>query len=717
MARAAESATSESPNPSISSIRTVLPGRRLAFLGLLIAVVAVTILSTAFPVHGALVSRSAQAGAGPAAIAGPSVALASPSAASALTLGISANPHSICAFHLDTCAAGTGTSRVTLTANAGSAGVIAWPAVQVAFVIETTSYDGVYDPFAGEPGTDPCANSGGGQGLLCEESNGVPFFIANAQTIANAIQQANPHSQVTFAMVDYFATKTDWDDGDGAEYHVDIPQFIPAATFGSAVQGSFQATVLNGGWSYSDSDMSDNNFHSSSITALYGTIIGSGLDWSNNTHHVIVWMGSTVPRDPNYAVNLCVSSEDQYYANQGCVSSGCEPSYTFQSGSSPNCEGWVKSQDGNRTHSIAALAHTVPECTLSIGGVCTIDTIDVWTTPTDPLSNGWPAGGNGHAGGGPGGSVVQANVAKVLLAGCDLAAATGGTWDGPAWFTCPNGQAGSLQYVPHGKLQQPNTYNPTLFQAFRQVGFGPVLETQVASGSGRPIFEYVPFGTITMAPDLQATAACVRNGVTLPTCQTQPSVLHFDGVTYLGWNWSRNASSNVMYIGDYWTASFNVIATGPPYALVPVDACITTDCKAGGSGSLVGIYTWATYVPYTNISVVTQSFPLGQVNVLVTPPAAPPPSIPPPPPPVPPPFPIAAPTPLPVPQQIGIGQNVGLANLSLQATAAGFLGAGFMRVGLKNRPIAMKIAAKSGPQSSKFDAEASRKDTGIGRFE
>ena len=58
----------------------------------------------------------------------------------------------------------------------------------------------------------------------------------------------------------------------------------------------------------------------------------------------------------------------------------------------------------------------------------------------------------------------------------------------------------------------------------------------------------------------------------------------------------------------------------------------------------------------------------------------------------------------------------GVANFSLQATAAGFLGAGFMRVSLKNRPIAMKVAAKSGAQSSKFDADQGRKDTGVGRF-
>jgi hypothetical protein len=517
-------------------------------------------------------------------------------------------------------------------------------------------------------------------------------------------------------MVDYFANINNWDDGDGAEYHVDIPSFVPSSYFGSEVTSSFQANVLGGGFIYSDSDMSDNQLTSPMITAMYGTIIGSGLDWSNNTHHVIVWMGSTAPRDPGYPENYCVSWEGQYYsATDGCIGATCEPSYTFQTGTSPNCEGWIKSQDGNATHSIAALTHTATQCTQSIGGVCTVDMIDLYDSNTDPLSEDWPAGVKG---GGPGGTIVQENVDHTLLAGCDMAAATGGTWAGPAWFTCPNGQSGSLQYVPHGKPSTPNTQNPTLFSAFKQVGFGPILETQVASGAGRPLFQYVPFGNIAPAPDLQPTAACVRNGVDLKSCQTVPSIVHFEGLTYLGWNWSTNSTANIMFIGDYWTASFNVIATGPPYATVPVDACTTIDCKAGGSGAVLGQYTSATFVPYTNTSVVTESFPLAVVAVQITPPTGPPPNVPPPPPPVPPPFAIPTAPPVPVVQQIGVGNNVGVANVSLQATAAGFLGAGFMRVGIKNRPIAMKVAAKAGPQASKFDSErGAARSTGIGRFE
>ncbi len=692
---------------------------RMGLLVLIAGIVLITILGSAGPVHStpAKVASSSAVYDATAFHANPlSVSGLTTTISDSLQLGISDNPHTICAFGANSCPAGVGLSRVTLSAAAGSTGVLAWPNVQVAFVIETTAYDGVYDPSAGDPGLDPCAGAGSGSAVVCEESNGVPFFIANAQLIANSIAAANPHSQVSFAMVDYFANINNWDDGDGAEYHVDIPSFIPSSQFGQAVKSTFQAGVLNGNWYYGDSDLSDNQLTSSSITAMYGTIIGSGLNWANDTHHVIVWMGSTAPRDPNYPIDYCVASDDQFYAYEGCDGSSCEPSYQFPGGASPQCEGWVKSQDGNATHSIAELAKTSPSCTGSVGGVCTVDAIDYYDTPTDYESQGWPTGAHN---GGPGGTAVVQDASHIILSGCDIAAATGGTWDGPAWASCPDGQAGTLQYVPHGSYTSPSTSNPTLFNALRQVGFGPVLETQVASGSGRPIFSFVPFGNIAPAPatELQATASCVRNGIDLRTCQTEPEILNYNGVTYLGWNWSTNSTSNVMYLGDYWTASFNVVANGPPYAAVPVDACTTTDCKAGGSGAIDGLYSSASYVPYTNNTVITESFPLAEVTVQLTPAATSPPNVPPAPPPAPPPFPILAPSPLPVVQQVGVGNSVGVANVSLQATAAGFLGAGFTTISIKNRPVAMKVAAKSGSFKSMFDKEAGKGDSGIGRFE
>jgi hypothetical protein len=682
---------------------------RFAIAGIFVFLVLVTVL-------GGLVPRASTSGyavvRAPGAFSALSPAIgAASSSATSLQLGIAATPKAICAFGLSGCAAGVGVSRVTLTANAPASGVLAWPDVQVAFVLETTAYDGVFDPSQGE--WDSCASSTTG---LCEEANGVPFFVAHAQQIADAIQQANPHSHVTFALVDYFCTKDTWDDGDGAEYHVDISTFVPASNFGADVQTTFQSVVLGGGFIYGDADLSDNLLHSSEITALYGTIIGSGLNWAQNTHHVIVWAGASAPRDPNYVQNYCVSvSLLSTFGGGNCYSSGCEPSYVFANGVSPNCEGWIKSQDGNATHSIAQLAKTSPTCTDSIGGVCTIDAIDYWTTPTDPYSPGWPTG---RTGGGPGGSIVLQNTQRVLEAGCDIAAATGGTWAGPTYFTCPNGQAGTLQYVPLGNPSSPNTNNPTLLEAYRQIGFGPIELSQVAKGTTHPLFAFVPFGNIQISADPQYQTSCLRQGLPLKTCQVAPSVFSYEGVGYLGWNWSTNASQNTMYVGDAWSASFNVIAAGGPYSVVPVDACTTIDCKVGGSGALNGLFTSATYYTYTNASIVTQSFPLGQVQVEFAPPIGPPPSVPPPAPPIPPPFPILAPIATPITQVVGVANQVGLGNVSLQATAAGFLAAGFLRVGLKNKPIALRVAAKAGPMASKFEKEsAAQASAGIGRFE
>lgn len=647
---------------------------------------------------------------------------ASPGAepSSALTLGIHVAPSAICVSGGTQCAAGTDTARVTLTAGAGGTDAVSWPGVQIAFVLETTLYDGVYDALNGpEVGSEPCANSDGWHPLACEESNGVPFFAANAQAIANAIAAENPRTQVSFALVDYFGTGDDWNDGEGFEYHVDLPNFVPAAGFGAAVDDSLSQGILNSAYEMVDSDFADNFLHSSSITALYGTIQGSGLDWSANTHHVIVWMGSTAPRDPSYPENYCVSAAGGAPdpARGSCYGGTCEPAFPFPGDASPNCEGWVESRNGNATDSIARLAQTAPQCTDSLGGVCTIDAIDYWDTPTDPYSEGWPAGSAWTSiGGSPGGPVVLQNTANVLNAGCAIAAATGGTWDGPSFWSCPNGQAGTLQYVGPEVAYPPNTVNPTLFTAVTSIGFGPVAHIAIASATDRPLFTYVPYGNIGLAVNLEATAACEADGGPFNDCQLTPSVLHAGGVTYLGWNWSLDPSTNRMFVGDEWTASFNIVATAPPYRVVPADACVTAACLAAGSGPVGTLYSWASYVPSLGAVTDTASFPVATVDVEISsagplgiaPSAAPPsaPSLPP-----------ATPPTLPSVQVFGPTPSFGFGQVSFPAVAAGFLGAGFLRISLKHKPMAIRLALKSGRPVSKFEADRIRKQLDLGYLE
>jgi hypothetical protein len=667
----------------------------------------------------------------PVALLSPTANARSSVTVPTLDLSVAADPTSICALELTSCPAGVGISRVTLTAAAPQSSFETWPAVQIAFVIETTLYDGVYDPTVDDYGNDACALANEATGPACEESNGVPFFVSNAQQIANAIQSANPHTTVSFALVDYFATLDLQDDGDGQEYHVDIPQFVPASQFGPDTSDSLGSTVLESGYRYEDSDFSDNFLHSSSITALYGTIIGSGLDWSNDTHHVIVWMGSTAPRAPSYVEDYCVSPSSKYppgtVGGLPCYSASCEPAYTFGTTSSPQCEGWTNSQNGNSSDSIAALARISPTCTDSIGGVCTIDTIDLWDTPTDPQSPGWPLGDATAAlQGGPGGAMVDQNSVRVLLAGCDLSAATGGTWDGPSFFSCPSGQSGSLQPEFLGPFGSPNLNNPSLFAALRQVGFGPVTSTLVASGTDHPLFTFVPFGNIEVLPGAQAqfrTACDLPDGALSRNCPVDPVLKNVAvgpgrNVTVYAWNWSTTPSQNVMFAGDTWIASFWVMADGPPYAVVPLDACTTALCSVGGSHQLGGYYTAATYLPVTNVTLLVQSFPLATIDVESPPtglplPTLPPPAIAPAPPPIP-----VAPA-LPVLTPLGLGAQVGVASLSLQAAAAGFLAAGFTSISVRNKPMSVAVAAfagKSAPVRSRFE-ESTNKNASIGRFE
>jgi hypothetical protein len=697
---------------------TILLGSLIVLISVL-SVLGTAGASSSVPAAAHLaVAPTTPGGSMPGPSAAPAPALSTTSY-TPLALSISAVPHEICIDDSALCSAQTGESRVTLTAAAPQTGLATWPDVQVAFVIETTAYDGVYDSGAFDPGNDKCGQTGG---TLCEESNGVPFFVAHAQQIANAIAEANPHSNVSFALVDYFATYDAHDDGDGSEYHVDIPQFVPSGAFGGQVQSTFQANVLGGGYIYGDSDLSDNQLHSSIITAMFGTIIGSGLDWSPQTHHVIVWMGSTAPRDPDYIENYAVSMSD--YASGD--SSTCEPSYPFGTYVEPNCEGWVHSQDGNATHSIAGLAKSSPTCTDSIGGVCTVDMIDLYDTLTDPTSPGWPCPGGikgtiGQEGGCPDGPAVRENTAHVLLAGCDMSAATGGTWDGPEFFSCPNGGSGTLQPVFVGSdAYQPNLNNPSLFQAFRQVGFGPVVGTEVANGTHQPLFQYIPIGSIRLVPDqTNITAYCLTaSGQPFPYCDKTPATVNVSnlGPIGLGWNWSDKPGFNQMHLGDVWTVSFLVYADGPPTTTVPVDACTTKLCAAEGSHAVGSAFTEADYIPSSNNTVLTQSFPPAQVVVQPLPVIPPAPVPPPPPPPVPPPIPIAAPAPVPVLSVIGVSAQVGVATISLQAVTAGLLGAGFIRVATRNRPIANPVlAGKQAKAGSKFDQQSSK--GGVGRFE
>ncbi|MCI4349531.1 MAG: hypothetical protein L3J93_04875 [Thermoplasmata archaeon] len=578
-----------------------------------------------------------------------------------------------------------------------------WPAVQLVFVLETTPYDGVYDPSAHDPGRDACALRGA---TLCEESNGIPFFVANAQAIADGIAARHPESNVSFALVDYFATGAADNDPDGSSYHVDVGTFVAPSGFGTAVRTTFQSTVLSGGYVYSDSDLSDNVLTSSSITALYGALLGDGLGWSPRAHHVLVWLGSTAPQDPAYAQAYLVGPSD--HAN---ASSTCEPAHAFGSGASPRCEGWFASQDGNISDSIAAFAGQSSSCEASLGAACTIDAIDLYSTPTDASSPGWPCSSlTETAGGCPSGATVRQNVAGILNAGCDIAAATGGTWDGPSGYRCVRSTFGPGSLTPTfvgASAAAPRLDNPSLLLALGRVGFGEPPASEVALGANQPIFQFVPFGAVEVLAGQTATPRCtIADGTPFPWCGRELGHALGGTAMIFTWNWSDAPSHNAMTTGDQWSVSFLVEVTGGPYRTVPVDACVSLGCLADGGGSVAGEFAWAAYRTPTSPGIAVTTFPLAEVTVEPSeqgwtatnplPVLGGPPS-----------------SSAPVPPLAGIGSIAqvlpgGFALLSIPAVMAGTLAAGLARTMIRTARIAtpVKTPARVAPaRSSAFEMD------------
>ncbi len=506
---------------------------------------------------------------------------AAPPAAGGWNLSIGTDRGAICPDGSSNCSTGSGTSKVSLHVHSSGTIPANWSSVQIVFLLELLSYDGVYDYSASDIGLDSCSRS---YYLLCEESNGVPFFVHNATQIAAGIQAAHPGTNVSFSLASFGQTISPLDDGDGYRYLVDVANFTAnASAFGQAVHDSMlgnaskhQTGILSSNYVLPDSDASDNLLHSSSITALYGALFGSGFAWSSRSHHVVVVIGATAPQDPNYPVDYCVSASGYAYAAKCPLHQpGCEPIFNFTFGASPACEGWIASQNASQpTASIASAAHTAPGCVASLGSNCTVDTIDLWTTPTDASSIGWPPGAKG---GGPGSANVTKTVDNILRAGCDLANATGGSWDGPSSYTCPNNVSGTLAMNNWSK----GFSNPSLAQALSSIGFGSA--PRLRGLPAEPIFRFVPGRNISIVPPVKTTVSCLRAGVAFSGCDTAAKTVTVGGVSELTWNWSSDPALNYLQSGDSWTATFDIAATGGA-GVVPIDACSAPTCPSVGAG-------------------------------------------------------------------------------------------------------------------------------------
>lgn len=485
------------------------------------------------------------------------------------------------------------------------------PWIQVVFVTETTVYDGAYDPSVsdygnGVNGPDPC-------GGPCAESDGVPFITHNIAQIAQGITQKNvgvaSSSHVTFSMVDYFSTLgADHDDGDGSEYNVDVSTFEPASTFATTVTSMASGNTLFGSnWVsaksvYGDADFSDNFLSSSMITALYGALHGSGLTWVNNasTYHVVVWVGSTLPRDSAYQGNWCVTYNDYAGACQDPTST-TEPAYTYASG--------LTSPAGETLANIAALAqqeHVI------------IDTIDLPDGMTLLGSKDYVNTG----------TAAQGNVNAILKAGCYLAQQTGGSWEGPTptntgtGFTCSAAPAGS-----GGAGNLTNTFrtsangnwlwadNPSLAWALTNINF-PATHTNysVIAYTSEESFQYTP--TPGFSIDSKGMVySCTNNGTDISKLCAKSWNASI-GQGGWGWGWPLTA----FYPDDIWSVSFqvnvsNAFPTAKLNSSIPIDSCLNTTQWTGCGGPQGTLYTEVKYTNYTK-SATNQSFPPAYVDVV-----------------------------------------------------------------------------------------------------
>ncbi|MCI4326077.1 MAG: hypothetical protein L3K16_00325 [Thermoplasmata archaeon] len=511
---------------------------------------------------------------------------------SPLSVNDSVSTSTVCAFGVATCPGIPGAVQVRLAVAAPSLPTGNQSRVEVLYLLDVSQMttDENLCPSFGS-----CVPGGTGA---------VQMFTASAGTIAATLQRAHPAMNLSFAMAVTEGTTGAFDDDDSPVFAVPVGDFTNATEFGNAVNRSW---TLPG-----DIDVADNALQSGVIAAMYGAFTGqfgdtpnfaySQVNWTPNSRHVVVWIGATAPQDPNYLEDYCPITGDSSFCasndSTGGLEPTCEPSFNFSAGPSPRCEGWVASQDANPLDSIAALSRGGAACLNSSLGRCTVDSIILNATSTNPGSPDWAPSNRS----GDNASDVQQNTAHVVAAGCDLATLSGGSWDGPQNSTCGN-VSGTLPYIP-------TTHNTPLLDALANVSVGGTgVGGIVASPAGpAPMFQFVTTPTFAAATTLNASAQCSSPGGPLAECPQSPSVTVVNGSTILTWNWSSAGSPGAMGTGDVWSAVFDLAAVGGPSNGSLLDECSSPECVEAPNGSAPPATSGVTYVPWGLSGVLLQSF-------------------------------------------------------------------------------------------------------------
>ena len=538
----------------------------------------------------------------------PWVPLPSPTllSSSAFNLSISVAPPVICGEGTRSCSAATGIARVTLNATAeASTADLTYPRVDVVFILETTPYDGGADPAS----MDLRSCAGTSVTSLCNEADTLRTFTQYSGTILAGIQAAHPGANVSFAMLDGFATHQIFDDGDGAVVWQDLSHFTSnVSAFAKGVNTSLAAGYPWSGSSViGESDLTDNFLTGPAITQVYGALAGGLVNWTSSAHRVVVWVGSAAPRDPNYVENYTPTFSDNAYPGTcgACLAPSCEPSWNFSTGASPACEGWASSSDGVAGDSIAALATNGPDCRGTPGQQCTIDIVNPRTVPTDATLTGWRYVNN---------TTARTDATHVLAAGCDLSAATGGSWDGPDNYACGDGRAGTLPVHPTGST----TLDTSLIGALENVSLGRPFDTGYAPPANGSEFRFVPGPSVGLATPLNATTSCRPAVGTAFSCPLPVSASTAAGPT-LEWNFTSGVN---LHVGDRWSASFDVEVDSLLSGTFPIDRCWAAPCASAGSGAMAGVATGVQYIDPASGNWSQVGFPLAEVGVLAPRPLA-----------------------------------------------------------------------------------------------
>jgi PKD repeat protein len=525
-------------------------------------------------------------------------------AAGPFDLSVTVAPTRVCDYATITCPAHAGVARVTLQATAQVNGSgMEFPKVEVVFVLESTAYDGGADPGT----SDLHACTGSSTTSLCNESDAVPNFLRYARTIVSGIQSAHPTTNVSFAMLDGFSTHDVFDDGDGSVVWGDVTHFTSdPATFATGVNTSIAAGYP---WTPSltvgESDLTDNFLHGAGITQIYGALAGRMVNWTNASHRVVVWIGSTAPRDPSYPENYSgtysVNAGFNCVGGRPCLAPTCEPTYNFTPGSAPRCESWVQSQDGQPSDSIASLATSGVDCRQTPGLQCTIDIVNPRTVPTDPSLTGWRV---------PNGTVAQTDASNILRAGCDLSAATGGSWDGPRGYRCSDGRSGTLPVHSVGTVG----VDTSLIGALKNISLGHPADAGFSPPANGSQFQFVPGPSVGFAPSLNATTNCRLGGLVPYPCPA-PRMATTAAGPVLVWNFSLSGGST-LHTGDVWNASFDLEVTGLVNGNVTLDRCGVSACLASGSGPVMGLLTAVRYIDPLTGNWTQESFDAAAVYAM-----------------------------------------------------------------------------------------------------